>query len=325
LVLPLAVGSLGVGLGRNATRQGKDLINVSRNFYGVLRVRSSEAHYGDNEDDTEEEPVRELLNGRIQHGFQFLKPELSRVATSYYGVTSGVGRALSLPSDGPRRVGLVGLGTGTLATYARAGDHFRFYEINSKVEELARTYFTFLADCKGEVEIIRGDARLNLSREPPQNFNVLVLDAFSGDAIPVHLLTREAFAIYLPHMAPDGIIAVHISNRHFALEPVVLALADLYKLTTATIAVHGARNGSVSNTWVLVSASPNVLKAKQIKNARTKKQKQGRVLWTDDHASLFEVWMADVDEWFAQGVWNSTPRPGGIEIPQRPQKQPEDQ
>ena len=136
LVLPLAVGSLGASLVVNATRQGKNLINVSRNFYGVLRVKDGEDEYGSNDDDLRDEPTRELLNGRIQHGFQFLNPELKKVATSYYGVTSGVGRALSLPSDGPRRVGLVGLGTGTLATYARSGDHFQFYEINSKVEEL---------------------------------------------------------------------------------------------------------------------------------------------------------------------------------------------
>jgi spermidine synthase len=324
LVLPLAVGCLGASLVVNASRQGQNLINVSRNFYGVLRVKEGDASYGDNDDDSRDEPTRELLNGRIQHGFQFLNPELRSVATSYYGVTSGVGRALSLPSDGPRRVGLVGLGTGTLATYARAGDHFQFYEINSKVEELARAYFTFLSDCKGEVEIIHGDARLNLSREPPQKFNVLVLDAFSGDAIPVHLLTREAFAIYLPHMAPDGIIAVHISNRHFALEPVVLALADVYKLSTVTIATRGTHNGSSSSTWMLVSASPQALKPKRIHNAQSKKQTDFRVLWTDDHASLFEVWLADLDEWFAKGKRLAKPLPGGLEIPDRPpEKQPE--
>jgi spermidine synthase len=273
-----------------------------------------------------DEPVRELLNGRIQHGFQFLNPELKKVATSYYGVASGVGRALSLPSDGPRRVGLVGLGTGTLASYARSGDHFQFYEINSKVEELARTFFTFLSDCQGEVEVIRGDARLNLSREPPQNFNVLVLDAFSGDAIPIHLLTREAFAIYLPHMAPEGIIAVHISNRHFALEPVVLAIADVYKLSTVTIEARGKHDGSSSSTWVLVSTSPRALQPKRIHNARTKKQSDFRVLWTDDHASLFEVWLADLDAWFARGKRLAKLSPGGIEIPDRPSEtQPETQ
>jgi spermidine synthase len=291
------------------------VIYASRNFYGVLRVCESENDYGTDEDDSKPELTHELLNGRIQHGFQFLKPELQATPTSYYGYTSGVGRALSVPSDQPRRVGLVGLGSGTLATYARPGDHFQFYEINAKVEEIARKYFTFLTNCKGTVEIIPGDARLNLSREDPQNFNLLVLDAFSGDAIPVHLLTREAFAIYLPHMAPDGIIAVHISNRHFALEPVVLALADEYHLATVTIDSHRTWTGEGSSTWVLVSTSPRPLKAKRIANGRRKTQSEGRVLWTDDHASLFEVWLADVDAWFARGIKKSQVHPGGVEIP----------
>ena len=324
LLLLVAVSSLGTALIADAGRHRSGLISVSRNFYGVLRVRNDEESYGDTDDDVRDEPVRELLNGRIEHGFQFQNPELRRVATSYYGTTSGVGRVLSLPSDGPRRVGLVGLGTGTLAAYAREGDHFQFYEINSKVEELARTYFTFLSDCKGEAEIVHGDARLNLSREEPQNFNVLVLDAFSGDAIPVHLLTREAFEIYLRHLARDGIIAVHISNRHFALEPVVLAIADAYELSTVTIDSSRNTAGGGSSTWVLVSATPRALKPKRIYNARRKKKTDARVLWTDDHTSLFEVWLADVDDWFAIGVKRSTLHPGGIEIPDKPkQNQPE--
>jgi hypothetical protein len=119
-------------------------------------------------------------------------------------------------------------------------------------------------------------------------------------------------------MAPDGIIAVHISNRHFALEPVVLAIADVYKLSTVTIATRGTHNGSTSSTWMLVSASPSALKPKRIRNARTKKQSDFRVLWTDDHASLFEVWLADLDEWFAKGKRLAKPLPGGVEVQERP-------
>jgi spermidine synthase len=312
LLFLAGLSALGTALVANATQQRENLINVSRNFYGVLRVRQEDVRYGDDEEDSREEPTHELLNGRIQHGFQFTNPNLRRVPTAYFGADSGVGRALSLPADGPRHVGVVGLGTGTLATYARAGDHFQFYEINSRVEEIARKYFTFLADCKGKVEVIRGDARLNLNRESPQNFNVLVLDAFSGDAIPIHLLTREAFAIYLRHMAPDGIIAVHISNRHFALEPVVLALADVYHLATATIESNGSRTGANASTWVLVAASPRALRDKTIQNAKAKKQSDSRVLWTDDHASLFDVWLADIDAWFARGRQRAQLTPGGI-------------
>jgi spermidine synthase len=325
LVLLAAVCTLGVGFAKDATRHRDGVISVSRNFCGVLRVRDDSADYGNTEEDAQPEPTHELLNGRIEHGFQYLKPELQATPTSYYGYTSGVGRALSLPSDRPRRVGLVGLGTGTLATYARPGDHFQFYEINAKVEELAREYFTFLTNCKGTVEIIPGDARLNLSRQTPQNLDMLVLDAFSGDAIPIHLLTREAFGIYLPHMAPDGIIAVHISNRHFALEPVVLALADEYHLATVTIDSRRTWTGEGSSTWVLVSTSPSALKVKRIANGRRKNQSEARVLWTDDHASLFEVWLADVDDWFARGIKKAQVHPGGVDIPVPEPQKPADQ
>jgi spermidine synthase len=318
LLLLACAGALGIALVMIATRHRDNLIKVSRNFYGVLRVIQDEVKYGDDEGNAVDEPTHELVNGRIEHGFQFLNPQLRRVPTSYYGLESGVGRALSLPANGPRRVGLVGLGTGTLATYARPGDHFRIYEINATVEEFARTYFTFLSDCEGNVEIIHGDARLNLSRETPQAFNVLVLDAFSGDAIPVHLLTREVFAIYLQHMAPDGIIAVHISNKHFALEPVVLALADVYHLATVTMNTQGTWTGEGASTWVLVSASPRALRVKHIYDARTKKQSDSRVLWTDDHASLFEVWLAELDDWFDRGHRHAKLLPGGVDIPAKP-------
>jgi spermidine synthase len=318
IVLLAGVGGLGMGLASIAGRQRTNLIAISRNFYGVLRVITADVEYGEDSATSKMEPVHELVNGRIQHGFQYLNPDLRRTPTSYYGFQSGVGRALSVSTDGPRRVGLVGLGTGTLATYARPKDRFQFYEINSKVEELAKTYFTFLSDCQGEVEIIHGDARLNLSREPPQGFNVLVLDAFSGDAIPVHLLTREAFAIYLERMAPDGIIAVHISNKHFDLEPVVLALADVYQLKTVTIATNGTSTGEGSSTWVLVSKSERPLRARRIWSGRSKKQSKARVLWTDDHASLFELWLAELDAWFDRGVKHAQLHPGGIEMPDRP-------
>jgi spermidine synthase len=323
MVFLAVVGGLGVFLVSNASRRGHNLLAMTRNFYGVLRVREDDVAYGEDEENTTNEMTHELLNGRIEHGFQFLNPQLRSIATSYYGVDSGVGRVLSLPTDKPRHVGLVGLGTGTLATYARRGDHFQFYEINAKVEEFARTYFTFLSDSKGKIEIIHGDARLNLSRESPQGFDLLVLDAFSGDAIPVHLLTREAFAIYLPHMAPDGIIAVHISNKHFDLEPVVLALADVYHLSTVTIHSHRTTTGEGASEWVLASASPAALRPKRILNARARKQTESRVLWTDDHASLVDVWMAELDEWFARGKRRGALHPGGVDVPTGPPRKPE--
>jgi hypothetical protein len=258
-------------------------VAVTRNFYGVLRV------YDANRLRWSGRPARFLQNGQIVHGVEFSDPALARVPTTYYGRKSGVGLALSLPMDKPRRVGLVGLGIGTLAAYARLGDYYRFYEINPKVELLARQYFHFLENCRGNFEIVHGDARLELEREPPQNFDVLVVDAFSGDAIPVHLLTVEAFGIYLRHLAPEGIIAVHISNRHFGLYPVVAAIAQARRLATAYIHDQGSIEGGESSSWVLVAREPRALRSPSIRRAR-RIAPRGRILWTDDYASLLAVW-----------------------------------
>jgi len=226
LMLILLTG-FGTVLVLNGRQEGANVMAVNRNFYGVLRVKHSFTEYRGRKS----VEVRLLVNGQITHGLEFEDPQIRRDPTTYYGRNSGIGRLLtySLPNR-QRRVGLVGLGIGTLATYARPGDQFRFYEINPAVEKFAREYFHYLGDCQGRVDVVPGDARLTLDRESPQNFDVLVLDAFSGDAIPTHLLTLEAFAIYLRNLAPDGVIAVHVSSRHFALQPVVRALADAYEL-----------------------------------------------------------------------------------------------
>jgi SAM-dependent methyltransferase len=259
-------------------------VAVTRNFYGVLRVY----------DETNRlrwsgRPARFLQNGQIVHGVEFTDPALASLPTTYYGRKSGVGLALSLPRDKPRRVGLIGLGIGTLAAYARSGDYYRFYEINPKVEELARQYFHFLEHCRGNFEIVHGDGRLELEREPPQSFDVLVVDAFSGDAIPVHLLTVEAFSIYLRHLVPEGIIAVHISNRHFGLYPVAAAIARAHRLSTAYIHDQGSTESGESSSWVLVAQEPRALRSPSIRRA-TRTAPRGRILWTDDYASLLAVW-----------------------------------
>ena len=182
-----------------------------------------------------------LVHGRITHGRQFIDPGKRRWATSYYGPHSGVGRAIAcLQKSGPIRVGAIGLGVGTVAAYARPGDLFRFYEINPEVLRLATQRFTYLADCRGTCEVVLGDARLSLeAEEPPQPFDLLVLDAFSGDAIPTHLLTREAFDVYRRHLAPDGAIAVHISNNYLNLAPVVRRLAEHCGMKTTHIWAEG--------------------------------------------------------------------------------------
>jgi hypothetical protein len=216
----------------------------------------------------------------------------------YYGVNTGVGRALAELHERKRqlRVGLVGLGVGTLAAYGRAGDMFRFYEINDNVEALAREHFTFLKDSPADVEVITGDARLSLEHEPPQEFDLLVLDAFSGDAIPTHLLTREAMDVCLQHVRPDGLIAVHISNLHFDLRPVTDALAESCGLSAVTLNAPGTKDPETgqqspvdpSSVWVLLSRDAAALKSPRFTEIAAAKQER-RVLWTDDFSNLFEV------------------------------------
>ncbi len=190
---------------------------VARNFYGTLHVYD-EADQGHR--------IRQLMHGTITHGIQFLSPTLRHMATTYYSRDSGIGLTWrALETSGPLRMGVVGLGTGTLAAYGRAGDTLRFYDINPLVVQIARDRFKYLSDCPAHVDIVLGDARLSLAREPSQQFDILVIDAFSGDAIPVHLLTREAFRIYWRHLKPDGVLAVHISNRYLNLAPVVMLAA----------------------------------------------------------------------------------------------------
>jgi hypothetical protein len=296
LVLLLALSGFAVALVDEAKQRDGSVVDVKRNFYGVLRVSQDDIEYG-----KVQEPILRLLNGRIAHGFEYQNPALRSVPTSYYSPDSAIGRVLrQRPGDRPRRVGLVGLGIGTLATYARVGDQFQFYEINPMVEQLARKYFHYLSDCRGKVDVIHGDARLTLDRESPQNFDVLVLDAFSGDAIPVHLLTVEAFAIYRRHLADNAIIAVHISNRHFALRPVVDAIAAHEHLATAAIHSGETSFGGFSSQWVLVSPNPKVLQVDRIRQVAEEEDNR-RVLWTDNHASLVEVlWLTSAKTLWAK-------------------------
>lgn len=255
---------------------------VIRNFYGVLRV------------DTE--PLKDMMlktlrNGRILHGAQYVERGWTTVPTTYYSHSSGVGRAALMLSerDRPFRMGAVGLGVGTMAAYGRVGDTIRFYEINAVDVQMAQTYFSFLEDCPANVELAVGDARLSIEKESPQHFDLLVLDAFSGDAIPTHLLTREAMAQFLRHMQPDGIIAVHVSNLHFDLRPVVAALAEEYQLATISIDDRGRdRAGDLSSRWILLSRDPAVLKHARLA-VGVPTPLDHRVLWTDDFSNLFSV------------------------------------
>lgn len=256
-----------------------------RSFYGTLHVTQTI----EPPDATVE---RVLYNGTIEHGLQIFSSDMRTEPTTYYARDSGVGLALDLCSGArPRRVGIIGLGTGTLAAYGRQGDIFRFYEINSQVEGIARNVFTYLRDSPATVEIVPGDARLALASEAPQHYDVLVVDAFSGDAIPVHLLTTEALALYRRHLAPSGIIAFHVSNHFLDLAPVVKQQAEHAGWKTALIiSPDDDDRAAYSSDWVLVTADTEFLSRPEISKAQQSITiLRGLRLWTDDYNSLLPI------------------------------------
>lgn len=274
-----------------AREDHEDMIFRARNFYGTLAVLERDR-------DFPEAHHVILQHGRITHGLQLRDPAQARLATSYYGPHSGIGLALAAVTHPERHVGVVGLGTGTIAALGQPGDRFRLYEINPTVIGLARTTFTYLRDSAAKVEVVRGDARLSLERETPQGFDVLALDAFSSDAIPVHLLTKEAMALYGRHLRPEGVIAVHISNRYLDLEPVVRRLAQEFGYGVATIAFEDDDESyddlswwDYSSTWMLLTKDKALLAKPEIRKPAEERAPSDRhvPLWTDDFASLFQI------------------------------------
>jgi hypothetical protein len=269
-------------------------VSISRNFYGVLTVEELDRQ-------SPEFARLELRHGHIAHGFQYRASEKRAIPTTYYGEESGVGRAIlhhPRRAAGPLRIGVVGLGVGTLAAYGRSRDSVRFYDIDPGVEGLSgprANVFTYLRDCAARVEVVLGDARLSLEREfargAREDFDVLAIDAFSSDAIPIHLLTREALDVYLARLArPDGILAIHISNRSLDLAPVVQGLAQARHLAASLIGTEKKDETNWGSTWILLARDASVLDRSgllppssipnPIRNIR---------LWTDDYSNLFSV------------------------------------
>jgi hypothetical protein len=271
---------------------GNDLL-IQRNYYGVVRVRELDAG----------NPLNAryaLVHGVTIHGYQFLSDVKIDIPTAYFGTTSGGGLAiLNDPKRGQAmRVGILGLGIGTLAAYGQPGDVYRFYEINPLVIDLANGmggYFSYLSSSRAQVEIVPGDARLSLENElaanGSQNFDVLILDCFSSDSIPIHLLDVEAFDLYLQHLRPDGILAVNISNRHLDLVPVVWTLADHLGLGRAVIRDPGFLPDTFPSLWMVMARDPTLLDVPGIHSRAT--LMNGYVslvkLWTDDFSNLFQI------------------------------------
>lgn len=255
---------------------------ADRNFYGALKVSDS----GSGED-----ARRTLTHGTINHGYQFLSAERRRWPTTYYGHGSGVGMAVeAAQARGPVRIGVIGLGTGTLASYGRAGDVVRFYEINPMVAQLARQEFTFLGDTPARTEIALGDARLSLEREAPERYDVLAVDAFSSDSIPVHLLTNEAVQLYFRHLNPEGVLAIHVSNLYLDLEPVVKTIAARLGKQTRVVDTEDVDPlGELGSTWVLVSNDAAVFNNPKLASAKPVPSTRNVRLWTDDYSNLFQI------------------------------------
>jgi hypothetical protein len=276
--------------------QGRQSLVTARNFYGVLRVSILPAA-------GLRPAVTQLRNGTVVHGEEIIGPR-SDMPTTYYGQNSGIGIALLFARQaGNIRVGVIGLGVGTLARYGQKGDHYYFYEINPLDTELAANLFDFLGHADAEVSIIPGDGRLSLEREPPQQFDVLVVDAFSGDAIPVHLLTREAFELYFRHLKPHGLLAIHVTNRLLDLPPLIEAEARTVGARAVTVTnTEDDANAVYESTWMLVdlAATPNSTVSGLAESrvdlppgtsTRIEAQIEKRPVrpWTDDYSNLLEI------------------------------------
>ncbi|HEX2971159.1 MAG TPA: fused MFS/spermidine synthase [Tepidisphaeraceae bacterium] len=269
-----------------------DIITRQRNFYGVATIY----------DENVMEParrVRSLRHGVITHGVQPYAMEQRFRPASYYGSSSGVARVLrTLRPDQPRRIGVIGLGVGTLSAFGKAGDVIKFYELDPDIEKLARTHFWYLSNCAAKLEFAFGDGRLSLEREQPQNFDVLIVDAFSSDSIPVHLLTRQAVEIYFRHLKPDGALVIHISNKYLNLQPVLARLAEDAGLHAVLLNPVGElrtpedrpRHGDLPSYWGLLTHNQSLVDSPNIKSHRVALQRiDGFRLWTDDYTSLLPI------------------------------------
>ena len=318
-VLAALVIALIVSLAVSVDETKKQARRSVRNFYGVVRVIDHQGADRDHNSGTKaaqgnaapspgtmpqttgnmpmylspyQTSYRRLMNGTIDHGLQFLSAALRDRPTTYYSEKSGIGIALkTIQQRGPLQVGFVGLGAGTLAAYGRPGDQYTFYEINPLDVQIAEEEFTFLRDSKAKIEVVPGDARLSLEREPTREYDALVVDAFSSDSIPVHLLTREAFDLYFRQLKSDGVLALHISNLYLELQPVVEAAAAAAGKEAVIVNNEDDHpQGVYSASWILMGNPQGFYGQRQMEAAGSILRPLGHEsLWTDDYSSVFRI------------------------------------
>jgi hypothetical protein len=271
-------------LGYRIRQTGSGYLVMVRNFYGALKV-------DDTGPATDLMARRRLTHGTINHGEEYLNIARRRLPTTYYGPDTGVGIAIrEKQKQGSMRVGVIGLGTATIAAYGRMGDYYRYYEINPLVPPITEGQFYFAPMCPAKLDIAMGDARLTLEKEAPENFDVLAVDAFSSDAIPVHLLTKEAMQLYFRHLKADGILAVHVSNRYLDLQPVVAGEAQvLGKLARVVDTDDDDTQDIFGATWVLVTSPATGFDDVETRNSAEIESRKKVRLWTDDYSNLFQI------------------------------------
>ncbi len=286
---------LAVSLQRHIDSRSEDALAASRGFYGTLHVYEENVGTDDY--------FRALYHGRISHGRQYFDERYKELATTYYNIETGVGGFFTLyPSTDeenpqPMHIGTIGLGVGTIATYARKSDRFRFYEINPQVEDMARSCFTYLADCKGEEKVVIGDGRISLERElaagESQQFDALFVDAFSGDSIPIHLLTREAFELYFQHLKPEGVLAVHITNLHLDLSDPVRNLAEEFGREAIRVEYFSDEETyhTYYSDWILITKNQEFITNLESHDypSEWERETPKEILWTDNYSNLLEV------------------------------------
>jgi hypothetical protein len=256
-------------------------IVMTRNFYGTLRVKEYDRGDG--------MASRALVHGVINHGWQYVDAKLRREPVSYFGPGSGIAKALSFYDRGPRRIGIIGLGVGSFTAWARDGDYVRIYELDPDVVRIAREQFWYLGDSKAKIEVVTGDGRLNMERDPPQNFDLISVDAFSSDAIPVHLLTREALRAYKRHLARGGVIVYNITNRFVNLAPQLKLVAEAEGMQILQMDDNPSDDKYSGTSYALVTENPALVADKRFADAEKIEPIKGLRVWTDSFNNLFKV------------------------------------